>query len=116
MRLSVDGGPLEILSDGTESCFYGSLYFDNGSDDYANDIAGLMQYYGSGHAAGPTGGGSGTPHFSAYRFHDSELLIYSDGMRLVWRCGDTNQCLGDGPVLYGAGAAEAWSQVLAYTW
>jgi hypothetical protein len=24
----VDGSPLEILSDGTESYFYGSLYFD----------------------------------------------------------------------------------------
>eukprot|EP01051_Picozoa_sp_SAG22_P023692 SAG22_NODE_6226_length_883_cov_1.419643_3_plen_55_part_01 len=36
MRLAVDGSPLEILSDGTESYFYGSLYFDQGKDDYAN--------------------------------------------------------------------------------
>ena len=31
MRLAADGSPLEILSDGTESYFYGSLYFDNGT-------------------------------------------------------------------------------------
>ena len=102
-----------------ESYFYGSLYFDNGNDDYANDIAGLMQYYGTGHTAGPTGGGSdgGTPpHFSAYRFHDSELLIWHESLSLVWRSGDVNQCIGDGPVLYGASKTEAWSQVLAYTW
>ena len=69
MRLAVDGSPLEILSDGTESYFYGSLYFDQGRDDYANDIAGLMQFYGVGAGAGAAGAADAAtpPHFSAYR-------------------------------------------------
>jgi hypothetical protein len=118
MRLAVDGSPLEILSDGTESYFYGSLYFDQGRDDYANDIAGLMQFYGTGAgkgAAGTTDAGT-PPHFSAYRFHDSELLVHHNNMSLVWRCGDVNQCIGDGPALYGPGAVDVFSQVLAYNW
>ena len=117
MRLALEGGPLEVYSDGTESYFYGSLYFDNGQDNYANDVAGLMQYYGRGHTPGPMGGGgSSPPHFSAYRFHDSELLVHHDAMALVWRCGDVNQCIGNGPALYSPAAVEVWSQVVAYVW
>ena len=80
----MDGSPLEILSDGTESYFYGSLYFDGGADNYANDIAGLMQYYGSGSRR--QNPGDSVPHFSAYRFHDSELLLWHHNVSLVREC------------------------------
>ena len=124
MRLKKGGSPLEILSDGTEAYFYGSLYFDDGHNNYANDIAGMMQYYGVGVPANPgasaTGGGadnSTAPHVAAYRFHDSERLLWHDNISLVWRSGARNQCTGDGPVLYKLiSPVDFVSLVLAYVW
>jgi hypothetical protein len=77
-----------------------------------------MQLYGVGAGAGAAGAADAAtpPHFSAYRFHDSELLVHHDNLSLVWRCGDGNS-LGDGPVLYDPGEhIDVFSQVLAYNW
>ena len=77
-----------------------------------------MQCYGVGAGAGAAGAADAAapPHLSACRFHDSELLVHHDNLSLIWRCGDVNQCLGDGPALYSPGAVDVFSQVLAYNW
>merc|ERR1712232_920425 len=111
VRAKIDNRPMQLISSGTEDFFSGTLYFDNGADVYHSDIAGTTQWGSS-----PNKTGKPRPFFSAYRFHDSEVLVHSESMLFTWRCGDTWQCVEDGPVLYNASGAEAHSQVLAYNW
>ncbi|CAB9526251.1 expressed unknown protein [Seminavis robusta] len=68
--------PFMMLSSGLEDYFLGTYYFDSGS--YQSDISGLTHFDRS------------NSSFSAYRFHDQDLvLIPSTGLRLTCRCGET---------------------------
>lgn len=64
----------EFLSSGTEDYFLGTYYFNRGL--YHLRPAGLTHKNEEDHS------------FSAYRFHDLDPIIYSDGLRLTCRCGE----------------------------
>lgn len=68
-----DSGP-QFLSSGLEDYFLGTYYFNRG-------LYHLPQ-------AGLTHKDEATSSFSAYRYHDEDPVVFSDGFRLTCRCGE----------------------------
>lgn len=64
----------QFLSSGLEDYFLGTYYFNRG----------LYHF----HQAGLTHKTEEDYSFSAYRFHDLDPIVYSDGIRLACRCGE----------------------------
>jgi hypothetical protein len=64
----------QFLSSGLEDYFLGTYYFNRGL--YHLDQAGLTHKSDEDHS------------FSAYRFHDLDPIIYSNGLRVACRCGE----------------------------
>lgn len=75
MRAYVDGAsePM-MLSSGLEDYFLGTYYFNRGR--YYTPVAGLTHLDQKDHS------------ISAYRFHDSDPLFFTKGLRLTYRCGE----------------------------
>ena len=78
VRAYLDGEekPL-MLSSGLEDYFLGTYFFNRGP--YANEVAGLTHKDSSDHS------------FSAYRFHEEDLLFFEKGLRLTCRCGEQTE-------------------------
>jgi hypothetical protein len=75
MRAYIDGAKAPTqLSSGLEDYFLGTYYFNRGR--YANGLAGLTYLDTKNNA------------FSAYRFHDEDLVVFKGGLRLTCRCGE----------------------------
>lgn len=89
------------LSSGTEDYFLGTYYFNRGR--YALPTAGLTHM-------DPEEGGN--HRFSAYRFHEEDLIIFQKGLRLVWRNGEEL----DGHRFGDPQASEVTSYVWVYEW
>jgi hypothetical protein len=64
----------QFLSSGLEDYFLGTYYFNRGL--YHLHQAGLTHKNEENHS------------FSAYRFHDLDPIVYSEGIRLACRCGE----------------------------
>lgn len=64
----------QFLSSGLEDYFLGTYYFNRGL--YHLRQAGLTHRSEEDHS------------FSAYRFHDLDPIVFSDGLRLACRCGE----------------------------
>ncbi len=64
----------QFLSSGLEDYFLGTYYFNRGLYHFTQ--AGLTHKSESDHS------------FSAYRVHEADPLVFSDGIRLVCRCGE----------------------------
>lgn len=98
MRAYIDGAsePL-LLSSGTEDYFLGTYYFNRGL--YHFPLAGLTHKVKAGH---------GISHFSAYRFHEEDPVMFQKGFRLAWRNGEEH----DGKPY----APPHKSQVTSYVW
>ena len=76
MRAFVDGASQPMmLSSGLEDYFLGTYYFNRGL--YHLPQAGLTHKNEIDHS------------FSAYRFHDLDPVVFSKGLRLACRCGET---------------------------
>jgi hypothetical protein len=79
MRGYFDGSEEEVLlSSGLEDYFLGTYYFNRGR--YANELAGLTHLNKT---------ASTDNSFSAYRFHDTDPVIFQKGLRLTCRNGET---------------------------
>ena len=63
-----------FLSSGFEDYFLGTYYFNRGK--YANELAGVTHLDPQACSV------------SAYRFHDSDPVVFKSGLRLTLRCGD----------------------------
>ena len=76
MRAYLDGEARPTpLSSGLEDDFLGTYYFNRGR--YAHNLAGLTHFDDKDRS------------FSAYRFHDEDLVFFRSGLRLTCRCGET---------------------------
>lgn len=90
-----------LLSSGTEDYFLGTYYFNRGV--YHLEEAGVT------HLARV----KDEHHFSAYRFHENDPVVFQNGMRLVWRNGETKP----DDTLYGdPKRSEVKSYVWVYEW
>ena len=75
MRAYIGGSPRpQLLSSGLEDYFLGTYYFNRGL--YHLRQAGLTHRNDEDHS------------FSAYRFHDLDPVLYSNGLKLTCRCGE----------------------------
>ena len=75
MRAYMNGEAKPVfLSSGFEDYFLGTYYFNRGK--YANDLAGVTHLDPQACAV------------SAYRFHDTDPVVFKSGLRLTLRCGD----------------------------
>jgi hypothetical protein len=68
--------PGTVLSTGTEDYFDSAYYFDGGT--FRFPVAGNTHQSRS----------NNTVQWSAYRYHETDPLAFSGGLRLVWRVGD----------------------------
>lgn len=87
--------PGTLLSTGTEDYFDSAWYFDAGQFHFP--VAGFSHITNQ----------PGRVTFSAYRFHDMDPLVWTDGFRFQWRNGDVSsggiKCFTDsGPGVNGA--------------
>ena len=102
LRAYLDGSeaPL-LLSSGTEDYYLGTYYFNRGT--YHLDEAGVT-HLNEVH---------GEQHFSAYRFHENDPVLFQKGIRLVWRNGEAKPDLSP----YGdPRKSELKSYVWTYEW
>lgn len=102
MRAYLDGSeaPL-LLSSGTEDYFLGTYYFNRGT--YHLDEAGVT-HLNEVH---------GEQHFSAYRFHENDPVLFQKGIRLVWLNGEAKP---DGSPYGDPRKSELKSYVWTYEW
>ncbi len=91
-----DGAP-QFLSSGLEDYFLGTYYFNRGL--YHLRQAGLTHRNDEDHS------------FSAYRFHDLDPILYSDGLRLACRCGEKS-----GDKVFGETGNPQTTTYTTYTW
>jgi hypothetical protein len=88
---------VQFLSSGLEDYFLGTYYFNRGL--YHLDQAGL------------THKNEGEHSFSAYRFHDCDPIVFSDGIRLSCRCGEKS-----GNVVFGTTRHPELTTYTTYVW
>ncbi len=108
LRMKIDGeNDYQFLSSGTEDIFLSSYYFDAGV--FHSDDSGATYL--------------GKSSIAAYKFFESDPMLFTTGFQLVWRCGEDGQC----PSSYGNSAANsdksqetkvqlADTTVTIYTW
>jgi len=73
-RIKIDNNEnYMFLSSGTEDFYLSSYYFDDGV--YHNDNAGCTYFNSNGSV-------------SAYKFFESDPILFTKHMELVWRCGE----------------------------
>jgi len=102
MRAYLDDSEVPLLlSSGTEDYFLGTYYFNRGT--YHLEEAGVT-HLDEVH---------GEQHFSAYRFHENDPVLFQKGMRLVWRNGEAKP---DGTPYGDPKQSELKSYVWAYEW
>jgi hypothetical protein len=87
----------QFLSSGLEDYFLGTYYFNRGL--YHLDQAGLTHKNEEDHS------------FSAYRFHDLDPIVFSDGIRLTCRCGEKS-----GDQVFGATGHPQPTTFTTYVW
>jgi len=87
----------QFLSSGLEDYFLGTYYFNRGL--YYLPQAGLTHKDESNNS------------FSAYRFHDEDPLVFSDGIRLACRCGERR-----GEKTFGTTGNPRRTTYTTYTW
>jgi len=104
--------PGVLLSTGTEDYFDSAWYFNAGQFRFEN--AGYTHY------STPT---NISVHWSAYRFHEMDPIVFSDGLLLLWRNGDTVDRAGikcftttaeDGTIVGKAKVTNSY--VISYAW
>jgi len=100
-----------LLSSGTEDYFQSAFYFYNEPDNprFYFPGAGLTHFENSG--------------FSAYKFHIDEPVFFQQGLRLVWRNGDTIdpsnglKCVDVGGNVVGSPqVSQVWTYAWVYEW
>ncbi|ETO34105.1 hypothetical protein RFI_02989 [Reticulomyxa filosa] len=80
MRVKIDSQTnYQFLSSGTEDFFLSAYYFDRGL--YHDDNAGCTFLDGKG-------------AMSAYKFFSRDPILFTKGLQLVWRCGETDDSNG----------------------
>lgn len=100
MRVYPDGVKDPVfLSSGLEDYFLGTYYFDSGR--YYTDTAGLTHF------------NQAKSSFSAYRFHDDDPLLFSNGIRVTCRNGETKDGAMKGPRWAGGPQQVRYT---TYTW
>jgi hypothetical protein len=87
----------QYLSSGLEDYFLGTYYFNRGLYHFAQ--------------AGLTHKDERDNSFSAYRFHDEDPLVFSDGIRLACRCGERR-----GEKTFGTTGNPKPTIYTTYTW
>jgi len=87
----------QFLSSGLEDYFLGTYYFNRGLYHFAQ--------------AGLTHKDDTNNSFSAYRFHDEDPLVFSDGIRLACRCGEQR-----GEKTFGTTGNPQPTTYTTYTW
>ena len=75
-RAIVDGGPTTYLSSGTEDFFLSAYYFDGGGYHLEN--------------AGVTFIGSRSSTVSAYKYFESDPVLFNSSFLLLWRAGESD--------------------------
>lgn len=86
-----------FLSSGLEDYFLGTYYFNRGLYHFRQ--AGLTHKNEEDHS------------FSAYRFHDLDPIMFSDGLRLACRCGEQR-----GDVVFGPTGHPQATTYTTYAW
>lgn len=96
--VATQGFPGNVLSTGTEDYYSSSFYFHGGL--FAAHDTGVTHMCGVSNTVAPVclGNFSNVSQWSAYRVHDSDPLVFSDGAQLLMRNGDK----GD-KTIYGNG-------------
>jgi hypothetical protein len=87
----------QYLSSGLEDYFLGTYYFNRGLYHFAQ--------------AGLTHKSADNNSFSAYRFHDEDPLVFTDGIRLTCRCGERRE-----GKIFGATGNPRLTTYTTYTW
>jgi hypothetical protein len=87
----------QFLSSGLEDYFLGTYYFNRGLYHFSQ--------------AGLTHKGENDNSFSAYRYHDEDPLVFSDGIRLSCRCGERR-----GEKTFGTTGNPRSTTYTTYTW
>jgi len=103
-----------VLSTGGEDYYDSAFYFDAGI--FHSPVSGLTWLN--------VNSSAGISEWSAYRRHDIDPLVFSDGARLEWRHGDTNdpatghKCNLEtgGDMMGDLGPADVSTQAWFYTW
>jgi len=100
MRVKIDYQTnYQYLSSGTEDFFLSAYYFDSGM--YHDDNAGCTYLEGPG-------------LMSAYKFFSRDPILFTKGIELVWRCGETSDCPSSFPP--GEKKRKPENLQLANTW
>lgn len=86
-----------LLSSGLEDYFLGTYYFNRGLYHFRQ--AGLTHKNEHNHS------------FSAYRFHDLDPIVFSDGLRLACRCGEKR-----GDTVFGTTGHPHPTTYTTYAW
>jgi len=124
--MTVDSGNLNFL----EGCFryyptidtvYPGVLLSSGSEDYYDSAfyfnAGPYRFSQSGLTHMDTSKGA---QVSAYHFHDSDPVYFTDGFSLIWRNGETTPNDGNTKCIHPSGGtpigSPTASTVNAYTW
>lgn len=98
MRAYIGGSSTpQQLSSGLEDYFLGTYYFNRGL--YHLPQAGLTHRSDEDHS------------FSAYRFHQLDPLVYSNGLRLTCRCGEKR-----GDMVFGSTGSPQPTTYTTYAW
>ena len=87
----------QFLSSGLEDYFLGTYYFNRG-------LYHLPQ-------AGLTHKDEATSSFSAYRYHEEDPVVFSDGLRLTCRCGERR-----GEKIFGTTGHPKAASYTTYAW
>jgi len=87
----------QYLSSGLEDYFLGTYYFNRGLYHFAQ--------------AGLTHKSESDNSFSAFRFHDEDPLVFSDGIRLACRCGERR-----GEKTFGTTGNPKTTTYTTYSW
>lgn len=99
--------PGVVLSTGTEDYFDSAWYFNAG--EFHLPVSGFTHYNDTGNVI----------TWSAYRFHEMDPLVFTDGFQFVWRNGDRVDAAGIKCMMESGGAiagSPTASNVLAYAW
>lgn len=96
-----------LLSTGTEDYYDSAYYFDGGQFEFP--VSGFTHLDQS----------SGNVTWSAYRFHEQDPILFSDGFQFLWRIGDMSDRSGIKCLIKEGGTpngSPTTSTIKAYTW
>lgn len=108
-----------VVGTGLEDYFASAYWFSAASGypaglPFQHASTGLLHF-----SRGAPAGADGVEQLSAYRYHDAEVLGFSDGGRLLWRIGDqTGKCGANGTdsPIGTPSAVTLTSYAWVYTW